>query len=142
MALAFLAAFAPLSLCAEEKKQESFIVRKLQEVAENAKLERVRADFSTLTSCLKIYRLNAGNFPTQEQGLQALVEKPATAPVPRRWTKVLDKVPLDAWERPYHYQVRVKDGKREYVVSSEGPDKADPKDDMQSVVDAEKVEGK
>ncbi len=143
--LAFLAFLAPLSLNAEEKKDDSFIVRKIREVGENAKLERVQANFSSLSSCLKIYKLNAGFYPTQEQGLLALVEKPATAPIPRRWTQVMekaDKALTDPWDRPYHYQVRNKDGKVEYVVSSDGPDKADPKDDMESVVDAEAVEKK
>jgi general secretion pathway protein G len=140
--VALLAALAPLSLCAEEKEEESFIVKKIRQVGENAKLERVKADFSTLSSCLKMYKLNAGHFPTHEQGLQSLVDKPAAAPLPRRWTRLLDKVPLDSWDRPYRYLVREKDGKREYVVASDGPDKADPKDDMESVVDAEVLEKK
>ena len=42
-------------------------------------------------------------FPTAEQGLQALVTKPSTEPVPTNWKSYLDKLPTDPWGKPYQY---------------------------------------
>ena len=44
-------------------------------------------------------------YPTTEQGLQALVTKPATAPIPENWkgNGYLEKLPKDPWGEPYKY---------------------------------------
>jgi general secretion pathway protein G len=42
-------------------------------------------------------------YPTQEQGLQALVVKPSTPPIPTNWKPYLEKLPTDPWGRPYQY---------------------------------------
>ncbi len=52
---------------------------------------------------LKLYRLDNQRFPTTDQGLQALVTRPATAPEPAHWRPCLDKLPLDPWGRPHRY---------------------------------------
>ena len=68
-------------------------------------------------------------------GLMALVEKPAEPPLPRRWLKLMDKVPLDPWEREYRLVVRVKDGKEAHFIASQGPDPDDKSDDIEHPVD-------
>ena len=60
---------------------------------------------ATLVQALKLYKLDNGRYPTTEQGLNALVQKPSTDPVPMNW-KVggyLDKLPQDPWGHPYQY---------------------------------------
>ena len=53
---------------------------------------------------LKIYRLDNGMYPSTEQGLVALVQKPNTNPVPGNWTKpYLDRLPKDPWGGDYQY---------------------------------------
>ena len=42
-------------------------------------------------------------YPTPEQGLQALVTRPGSEPVPPNWKPYLDKLPNDPWGRPYQY---------------------------------------
>ncbi|MCW1925144.1 type II secretion system protein GspG [Luteolibacter arcticus] len=55
------------------------------------------------SSALKMFKLNAGRYPTEEEGLMALIEKPATYPENKRWQRIMDRVPHDPWNRPYQY---------------------------------------
>ena len=50
-----------------------------------------------------MYRLDNQRYPTAEQGLQALIAKPTTGPLPNNWQPYLDKLPNDPWGRPYQY---------------------------------------
>ena len=65
-------------------------------------------------------RLDNSGYPTTDQGLQALVSRPATSPVPRQWNPngYLERVPLDPWGRPYVY---LSDGAR-FTLKSYGAD--------------------
>jgi general secretion pathway protein G len=69
-----------------------------------------------------MYKLNAGNFPTTAQGLKAMVEKPSSTPVPRRWVQVMSKIPLDPWDSPYGYRFPGKKRANEFEIISKGPD--------------------
>ena len=67
---------------------------------DEAKLERVRGDLNTIDLAIKGYeRGNYSKPPTQDQGLQALVEKPTGDPQPERWRAYLEdaKALLDPW---------------------------------------------
>lgn len=68
-----------------------------------SKTETARAQIDAFSKALAQYRLDAGRFPTTEQGLAALVSRPADEP---RWDgPYLGKaVPLDPWGRPYGYR--------------------------------------
>lgn len=100
------------------------------------KLSRVQADLQAISAAIQTYRINAGHYPTQAQGLQALVEKPTKEPIPNRWVKVMSKVPLDPWGNPYVLATRKKekDDKEEHYLFSNGPDKSDAKDDIERVL--------
>lgn len=71
--------------------------------ASKARIERVATDFHALETALKLYRLENFTYPTSEQGLEALVEKPSLAPVPKNWRKYLDEEPKDPWGNTYLY---------------------------------------
>ena len=57
-------------------------------------------------TALDNYRLDNGSYPTTEQGLSALREKPTRAPVPTNWRGpyLRKDVPLDPWGKPYIYR--------------------------------------
>ena len=88
-----------------------------------------------MDSALSMYKLNAGNYPTTQQGLQALVVKPSTTPVPRRWTPVMDKIPNDPWGNAYVYRFPGRKDASEFEISSKGPDGIDNTEDDQSSQD-------
>ena len=71
--------------------------------ADEARIQKVQADFSAIETALKLYRLDNYTYPTSEQGLQALVSKPRLEPLPRQWKAdgYLEELPIDPWGRPY-----------------------------------------
>ena len=71
--------------------------------ADDARITAARTDVGNLMQALKLYRLDNQRFPTGEQGLNALILKPTTEPVPGNWKPYLDKLPNDPWGRPYQY---------------------------------------
>jgi general secretion pathway protein G len=78
------------------------IINRLSE----AKSTTARTQIELLSVALDGYRLDNGSYPTTEQGLAALREKPTRAPVPANWRgPYLRKgVPLDPWGRAYLYR--------------------------------------
>ena len=73
--------------------------------ADDARVQKVQADFKAIETALKIYRLDNYVYPTTEQGLQALVERSTLDPEPRNFKEggYLSELPLDPWGRPYLY---------------------------------------
>lgn len=71
--------------------------------ADDARIQKVHADFGAIETALKLYRLDNFAYPSSEQGLQALVEKPRLEPVPAKWKAegYLEDLPLDPWGRAY-----------------------------------------
>jgi general secretion pathway protein G len=74
---------------------------------EKARVNTTRAQIEQLEAALTFYQMDNGRFPTTEQGLQARVERPTSAPEPRSYNPAgyLKKrqVPLDGWGNPYQY---------------------------------------
>jgi len=72
-----------------------------------AKQVKARVDIAALETALKLYKLDNGKYPTTEQGLQALVEKPETGNAPTKWKEggYLEKrkVPKDPWKNDFLY---------------------------------------
>jgi general secretion pathway protein G len=81
----------------------ALIVPNVLERADDARITAARVDVNNLMQALKLYKVDNQRYPTQEQGLDALVHKPATAPIPANWRLYLDKLPNDPWGRPYQY---------------------------------------
>lgn len=71
-----------------------------------AKVTTARTQMSLIGTALDSYRLDNGSYPTTEQGLKALREKPNRDPVPSNWKGpyLRREVPLDPWDRPYDYR--------------------------------------
>jgi general secretion pathway protein G len=83
------------------------IIPKIMGKPEEAKKLKARMQIEQLEQALKLYYLDNGEYPTTEQGLNALVEKPATEPVPKRWKEggylEKKKIPADPWDNPFVY---------------------------------------
>jgi general secretion pathway protein G len=73
--------------------------------ADEARVQKVQADFKAIETALKIYRLDNYVYPSTEQGLEALVGASPIDPVPRNFKAggYLAEVPRDPWDRPYLY---------------------------------------
>ncbi len=83
----------------------ALIVPKIIGRSDDARIVAAKQDVATLVAALKLYRLDNQRYPTSDQGLKALVEKPTTDPVPNNWKAggYLDKLPKDPWGNPYQY---------------------------------------
>ncbi len=81
----------------------ALIVPNVLSRADDARVTAARTDVGNLMQALKLYKLDNQRFPSGDQGLNALVAKPTTEPVPGNWKPYLDKMPNDPWGRPYQY---------------------------------------
>lgn len=83
----------------------ALIVPKIISRPEQAKVVAAKQDIATLMQALKLYRLDNGRYPTTEQGLQALVTKPESPPIPDNWKSggYIEHLPKDPWGHPYQY---------------------------------------
>lgn len=82
------------------------IVPRLTGRSEQAKIGVAKADIdSNIAMGLKLYELDNGNFPSSEQGLNALMTKPTSNPLPTNWNgPYLEKRPVDPWKSLYQYK--------------------------------------
>jgi general secretion pathway protein G len=83
----------------------ALIVPKIMSRPEQARIVKVKQDILAVQSALDLYKLDNGTYPSTDQGLQALVTKPTTPPVPRNWKSdgYLQDLPMDPWSEPYQY---------------------------------------
>ncbi len=72
---------------------------------DKAKLAKVQGDLKGIEQGLQLYKLDNGVYPTTEQGIRALVQKPTSGPQPRKYNSegYIGKVPEDPWGNPYVY---------------------------------------
>jgi general secretion pathway protein G len=105
----------------------------MRKIGDSAKLSQVDTDFKSFESALAMYRLNAGSFPTTQQGLTSLQNKPTGTPVPRKWIQVMSKIPNDPWGNPYRYNFPGRKNASDFEIISIGPDgKEGSEDDLSS----------
>ena len=109
----------------------SMIVPRLSGRTEQAKRSIAKADISSNISMgLKLYELDNGNFPTTEQGLNALLEAPSSPPTPTNWNgPYLEKPPVDPWGNQYKYKCPGSFNKATYDLFSVGKDVVEGTDD-------------
>lgn len=83
----------------------SIVAPAVLERADEARLQKVQADFKSIQTALKLYRIDNFVYPSSEQGLEALVTKPSMSPVPRNWKSpgYIETLQEDPWNRPYLY---------------------------------------
>ncbi len=104
----------------------SIVVPRIVGRTDTAKRTAAEVTIRQLENALKLYRADNGFYPTTDQGLEALVHKPTTPPVPLRYNPdgYLDKVPKDPWGNDYIY---LSPGihNRDYDIESYGADGED-----------------
>ncbi|HQW30460.1 MAG: type II secretion system major pseudopilin GspG [Verrucomicrobiales bacterium] len=98
---------------------------------DDAKYQRVDSDLKALDLALKSYeRNNYFKPPSQEQGLQALVERPSGEPQPERWRAYLEEPMKDPWGADYQYLIPPQKSTKKYDIFSLGEDGVESDDDI------------
>ena len=84
-----------------------YVAPKLMGRPEEAKQVRAKMDIAALETALKLYKLDSGIYPGTEQGLLALVQRPESGVIPKKWRQggylEKGKVPKDPWGNDYVY---------------------------------------
>lgn len=81
------------------------VVPKIMSRPEQARIEKTKHDIGALESALNIYKLDNYQYPSTDQGLEALVTKPSGSPQPRNYKKggYIKKLNKDPWGQEYLY---------------------------------------
>jgi general secretion pathway protein G len=85
----------------------AFLFPKIKDVPDEARISKAVNTIAAMESALRRYYLDNGTYPTTEQGLDALVSRPSSDPVPRKYRDggylEKGKVPADPWGEDYVY---------------------------------------
>jgi general secretion pathway protein G len=108
----------------------SIAVTALSSAQKKASVDTAKTQIKAFDENLEFYRLAVGDYPTTSDGLQALIQPPASADT--RWQGPYLKateIPLDPWGRPYQYAYPGQNNPNGPDVWSAGPDRNDGTDD-------------
>ena len=110
----------------------AMVVPRLAGRSEEARRGVAGADIKgNLALALKLYEVDNGRYPSTEQGLAALLQKPTNPPTPKNWRgPYLEQEPLDPWQKLYVYRYPGTHPPRDYDLYSLGPDGAEGNDDI------------
>jgi len=83
----------------------AIVVPKIVSRPEQARIVKAKEDIKATSTALQLYKLDSGFYPTTDQGLEALVKKPNSPPIPNDWKTggYLHQLPKDPWGRDYQY---------------------------------------
>jgi len=81
------------------------IVPKIMDRPDQARIIKARQDIRVLENALNLYKLDNYAYPSTDQGLEALAQKPGGPPEPKHWKEdgYIDRLPKDPWGNGYHY---------------------------------------
>ncbi|MBX3303999.1 MAG: type II secretion system major pseudopilin GspG [Nitrospira sp.] len=104
----------------------ALVVPRIMGRTDDAKRTAAKVQIRNIEGALQLYKLDNGVYPTTEQGLKALIEKPSVGVVPKKWKigGYLPKLPEDPWGNPYKYVSPVQRGDQriDYEITSLGTD--------------------
>ncbi len=100
----------------------TLVVPKVIGQGEEAKRTATLVQIKEIEQALDMFKLDNGFYPTTEQGLEALIEKPTMTPEPRKYREggYMKKVPIDPWGGPFVYRSPGEHG--EFDLFSTGTD--------------------
>ena len=83
----------------------ALVVPKIISRPDEARVIAAKQDIASLMQALKLYRLDNQRCPSTEQGLQALITKPTTNPIPPNWKTegYVERLTKDPWGNAYQY---------------------------------------
>lgn len=100
----------------------ALVVPRIAGRTDDARITAAKVQIRNIEGALQLYKLDNGVYPSTDQGLKALVEKPSAGIIPKNWKAggYLGKIPLDPWGTAYRYVSPSPKG--DYEVLSLGAD--------------------
>jgi general secretion pathway protein G len=79
------------------------VVPRIIDRPDQARIVKAKQDIRILKNALDLYKLDNYNYPTTDQGLEALIEKPGGSDGPRKWKEggYIERLPKDPWGNSY-----------------------------------------
>ena len=114
----------------------SFVGVYLFDSAEKAKVDATKTQIRGLETALDLYRLHNSRYPTSEQGLEALLDKPEVGMIPKNWNGPYlrgNSLPEDSWDSPFRY---VSVNGKKYEIISLGADGIDGGTDLDADINS------
>lgn len=83
----------------------SVVVPRIMDRPDEAKVVKAQTDIRALKAALDLYKLDNYNYPSTDQGLEALMNRPTGNPEPRNYKQggYVDRLPKDPWGNEYLY---------------------------------------
>lgn len=81
----------------------TLVVPRLMGRPDEARVVKAKHDIRALETAMDLYRLDNGDYPTTDEGLAALVERPSSNPASWRQGGYLKRMVKDPWGNPYQY---------------------------------------
>ena len=108
----------------------SIVVPKVVSRTDQAQVVKAKQDLRAMESALQMYRVDNFSYPSTDQGLEALANKPSSGPEAKNWQPggYIKKVPKDPWGNDYQYLSPGEKG--DFDVYSLGPDQRPGTDDI------------
>lgn len=102
----------------------ALVVPRIMGRTDDAKRTAAKVQIRNIEGALQLYKLDNGVYPSTEQGLKALIEKPSVGVVPKKWKLggYLQKLPEDPWGNPYKYLSPAPAQRGDYEIMSMGTD--------------------
>ncbi|MFU8836729.1 MAG: type II secretion system major pseudopilin GspG [Thiohalomonadaceae bacterium] len=81
------------------------LVPRVMDNPDRARIAKAKQDIQAIRSALDLYKLDNFQYPSTDQGLQALIVRPGGSPEARNWKQggYLERLPQDPWSNPYQY---------------------------------------
>ena len=98
-----------------------------------ARKASTQAQISRIEQALDFYQLDNARYPTADQGLSALAEKPTSPPVPKNFTPggyIKAEQLVDIWGSPFQYRIPGTQNPHAFDLWSLGPDGQEGNDDI------------
>jgi general secretion pathway protein G len=107
----------------------TLVVTKVATKIDQARITTTKANLKILHSAVNQFKMDTGRFPTEDEGLKALIEQPTDVQVwePGGYLETTE-LPLDGWGHEFKYELNPESGKQ-FVIRSFGPDGEEGTDD-------------
>lgn len=104
------------------------VVPKFTNRSEQAKITAAKTDISNMETALDVFETDNGRYPTNDEGLQALVQNPGNL---QDWKgPYLKRLNMDPWQHPYVYSSPGQHNPTGVDLYSLGPDGREGNDDI------------
>ncbi len=102
---------------------------------DKARVNNAKTQITRIEQALEFYKLDNKRFPTADQGLDALLRKPSSPPVPKDYNPagyIKPEALVDPWDEPFQYRIPGTHNPYTFDLWSYGPDGVEGDDDIRN----------